>query len=224
MVVRWEVSRTSNDPTPPGGPASGPTGAGELAATGELRTGTRRAAAARPAAVRPAPVPTPAMVTAARSAGAGSASAAAQQARPAAPDRTGSGAAAARPQSPRPQGPRRARLLVTRLDPWSVMKTFFMLSLAVAIVLVVATAGTVVDARRHGGLRCRQPDRGRRRRGETPFDFLAVAGFGRVMGAALVLSAIEIVLVSAMATLFAFLYNLTVGFTRGLEVTLTEDS
>ncbi len=220
-----EVSRTSNDPTPPGGPASGPTGAGELAATGELRTGTRRAAAARPAAaVRPAPVPTPAMVTAARSAGAGSASAAAQQARPAAPDRTGSGAAAARPQSPRPQGPRRARLLVTRLDPWSVMKTFFMLSLAVAIVLVVATAALWWTLDVTGVFAAVNRTVDDVVGGNTPFDFLAVAGFGRVMGAALVLSAIEIVLVSAMATLFAFLYNLTVGFTRGLEVTLTEDS
>ena len=39
-------------------------------------------------------------------------------------------AAAAPPAAPRPAGPRRARLLVTRLDPWSVMKTAFMLSVS----------------------------------------------------------------------------------------------
>lgn len=143
---------------------------------------------------------------------------------PVAPDRTGSGAAAARPTAVR-QGPRRARLLVTRLDPWSVMKTFFMLSVAVAIVLVVATAllWWTLDVTGVFAAVNRTVDDvvGT---GSTPFDFMAVAGFERVMGATLVLAAVEIVLVSAMATLFAFLYNLTVGFTRGLEVTLTEDS
>jgi hypothetical protein len=141
-------------------------------------------------------------------------------------DRSGSGTAPARPQPVvRPTGPRRARLLLTRLDPWSVMKTFFMLSVAVAIVLVVATAvlwwtldvtGVFVAVNRTVDDVVGT--------GATPFDFMAVVGFERVMGATLVLAAIEIVLLSAMATLFAFLYNLTVGFTRGLEVTLTEDN
>lgn len=139
-------------------------------------------------------------------------------------DRTGSGAVP-RPATGRPTGPRRARLLVTRLDPWSVMKTFFMLSLAVAIVLVVATAllWWTLDVTGTFAAVDRTVDDvvGT---GPTGFDFMTVVPFDRVMGAALVLSAVEIILVSAMATLFAFLYNLTVGFTRGLEVTLTEDN
>ena len=36
--------------------------------------------------------------------------------------------------------PRRARLYVTRVDPWSVTKAAFLLSLTVAVVLVVAVA------------------------------------------------------------------------------------
>ena len=60
--------------------------------------------------------------------------------------------------------------------------------------------------------------------GSTAFDFLSLVGFSRVMGVALVLAAVEIVLVSALSTLFAFLYNLSVGLTGGLEVTLSEDS
>lgn len=139
-------------------------------------------------------------------------------------DRTGSGAVP-RATAGRPTGPRRARLLVTRLDPWSVMKTFFMLSLAVAIVLVVATAllWWTLDVTGTFAAVDRTVDDvvGT---GPTGFDFMTVVPFDRVMGAALVLSAVEIILVSAMATLFAFLYNLTVGFTRGLEVTLTEDN
>jgi hypothetical protein len=60
--------------------------------------------------------------------------------------------------------------------------------------------------------------------GTTQFDLGAVISFGRVMGVALVIAAFEIILVSVIATMFAFLYNLTVGITGGLEVTLSEDS
>jgi hypothetical protein len=125
----------------------------------------------------------------------------------------------------RPTGPRRARLLVTRLDPWSVMKTAFMLSISIGIVLLMATAllwwtlsvtgvfsaigRTVNDIAGTS---------------TTSFDFLALVSFSRVMGVALVLAAVEVVLVSALTTLFAFLYNLSVGLTGGLEVTLSEDA
>jgi hypothetical protein len=153
--------------------------------------------------------------------------------RPATPDpRAGSGMAApattgvsAPVAAPRPTGPRRARLLLTRLDPWSVMKTAFMLSISIGIVLLIATAllwwtldvtgvfaavGRTIDDVAGSGT--------------TSFDFLSLVGFSRVMGVALVLTAIEVVLGSALATLFAFLYNLSVGLTGGLEVTLSEDS
>src|SRR5690625_689548 len=41
---------------------------------------------------------------------------------------------------PRPGGPRRVRLTVSRVDPWSIMKLSFLLSIALGIVLVVAVA------------------------------------------------------------------------------------
>jgi hypothetical protein len=43
------------------------------------------------------------------------------------------------------------------------------------------------------------------------------------MGVTIVLASIEIVLVSILATLFAVLYNLTVGLTGGIEVVLSDD-
>lgn len=141
-------------------------------------------------------------------------------------DRTGSGTAPSRPQGVvRSPGPRRARLLLTRLDPWSVMKTFFMISIAVAIVLLVAVAVLwwTLDVTGVFSAVNRSVDDIAGTSTST-FDFLALVSFGRIMGLSLLLAAVEVVLVSAMATLFAFLYNLTVGFTRGLEVTLTEDN
>ena len=143
---------------------------------------------------------------------------------PIAEDRGSSSATA--PAAPaRPMGPRRARLLVSRLDPWSVMKTAFMLAVSLAIVMLVATAvlwyaldatgvfvaiGKVVNDLAGSG--------------STNFNFAALVGFSRVMGVALIIAALEIVLTSALSTLFAFLYNLSVGLTGGVEVTLSEES
>lgn len=146
--------------------------------------------------------------------------------RPPAPDpRVAAVGAQAKAVPARATGPRRARLMVTRLDPWSVMKTSFMLSLSVAIVVLIALAllwwtldvtgvfaaiGRTVDDVAGSAT--------------TSFDFLALVGFSRVMGVSLVLGAVEVVLSTALSTLFAFLYNLSVGLTGGLEVTLSEDS
>ena len=52
-----------------------------------------------------------------------------------APSRSRSGA-----PTPRPRGTRRARLRLVHLDPWSVMKTSFLLSIAFAVVTVVSVA------------------------------------------------------------------------------------
>jgi uncharacterized membrane protein YqgA involved in biofilm formation len=125
----------------------------------------------------------------------------------------------------RAPGPRRARLLVTRFDPWSVMKTSFMLSISVAIVLLVCMAVLwwtldvtgVFAAVNHGVDEVAGTS-------SSTFDFLSLASFARTMGISLLLAAVEVVLVTALSTLFAFLYNISVGFTHGVEVTLTEDN
>ena len=187
-------------------PATKP--AAEVASTGPVRVASGAAAGLASVAVTPAP------------------------ARPAASDpmtpvapRVPPSVTATPAPATRPSGPRRARLLVSRLDPWSVMKTAFMLSISVAIVLLMATAllwwtlsvtgvfsaigRTVNDIAGTS---------------TTSFDFLSLVSFSRVMGVALVLAAVEVVLMSALTTLFAFLYNLSVGLTGGLEVTLSEDA
>jgi hypothetical protein len=55
----------------------------------------------------------------------------------------------------------------------------------------------------------------------TGVSFLSL---GRLVGLSMVVSAAEIVLLSVLSTLFAVLYNLSVGFTGGIEVTLTDRS
>lgn len=121
------------------------------------------------------------------------------------------------------RAPRRARLYLFRLDAWSVMKVAFMLSVALAIVIVSAVAGTwwLLDYSGVFATLARNVDEviGS---GTTTFDLQAVLAFDRVMGIAVVIAALEIVLVSILAGMFTVLYNLTVGVTGGVEMTFTD--
>lgn len=118
---------------------------------------------------------------------------------------------------------RQARLFLTGLDPWSVTRTAFVLSLGLAIVIIVAfvliwlmlvitgtfetITQTVSDV---GGT------------GAGGFDMADFLSFGRVLGVAFLFAGFEIVLTTALAAVMASIYNLTVGFTGGVEVTLSE--
>ena len=164
------------------------------------------------APVQPAPNPRPAQPPAARARPTSGAPAQA-------PTQAGRVARAAVQPS---LGPRSARLFVTHVDPWSVMKQAFLLSLAMAAVILVAFAtlwfalesAGVIDA-----ITRTATDVG----GESGANVTSFLDFSKVMGLALVLAGIETVLLTAMATLFAFLYNLAVGIGGGLEITLSEE-
>jgi hypothetical protein len=60
--------------------------------------------------------------------------------------------------------------------------------------------------------------------GEETLNTASLFSFSRVIGAASLLALLEVILLTALATLFAFLYNIAVGITGGLQVTLTDDS
>ena len=121
--------------------------------------------------------------------------------------------------------PRRARLKVTRTDPWSVMKIAFILSLAAGIMTVVAVAflwmaldaagvfskvGETVNSVTSGGA-----DKG--------FDLEGYLTLSRVLGITGIIAAVEVVVMTALATLLAFMYNVSSGMVGGVEVTLAED-
>jgi hypothetical protein len=122
------------------------------------------------------------------------------------------------------RAPRRARLYVTRIDPWSVTKAAFMLALAIGIVIVVAVAALwwVLDVTGVFVTVSRSIDDvvGS---ASTGFDLLSYLQFSRVIGVAIVIASVEIVLVSLLTTLFAVMYNLTVGLTGGIEVVLSDE-
>jgi len=120
---------------------------------------------------------------------------------------------------------RKARLRLVRLDPWSVMKTAFALSIALAIVMVVAVTivwavlgvAGVWDAINSSVATVLSEN-------ADAFDVNDYVGFGRIIGLTIVISAIDVILITAIATIGAFLYNLAASLLGGLEVTLAEGS
>ena len=131
---------------------------------------------------------------------------------------------AARPASGRP--PRRARLRLTRVDPWSVMKTSFLLSIAFAIVTVVSVAmvwAVLGGAGVWDSINATVSDVVGEE-GASDFDIENYLGTSRVLGFTMLIAAIDVVLLTAVATLTAFLYNMSAALLGGVDVTLAEDN
>ncbi|MBW9214545.1 DUF3566 domain-containing protein [Mumia sp. zg.B53] len=131
------------------------------------------------------------------------------------------------PREPKkaPTGPtRKARLRVHRVDPWSVMKMSFALAIALGIVTVVAVtlvwavlgAAGVWDAINSSVATVLNDN-------ADAFDIGEYVGFGRIIGLTILIAAIDVVLITALATVGAFLYNLAAQLLGGFEVTLAED-
>lgn len=124
------------------------------------------------------------------------------------------------------RGTRKARLRLSRLDPWSVMKTAFMFSIAAGIVLVVAvyavwlvigSSGLFASIDSIVGSVLQSPG------DTTPFRIEDYVNTQKVMGVTAFLACIDVVIFTALATLASFLYNLAATMLGGLEVTLAED-
>jgi hypothetical protein len=57
----------------------------------------------------------------------------------------------------------------------------------------------------------------------STFDITDYLGMSRVLGFTMLVSVIDVVLITAIATLGAFLYNMAASLLGGIEVTLAED-
>ncbi|WP_037674900.1 DUF3566 domain-containing protein [Streptomyces griseus] len=120
---------------------------------------------------------------------------------------------------------RKARLRVAKADPWSVMKVSFLLSIALGICTIVAAAvlwmvmnamgvfssvgGTIQEATGSNE--------------SNGFDLQSFLSLPHVLMFTSIIAVIDVVLATALATLGAFIYNLSAGFVGGVELTLAED-
>ncbi len=140
---------------------------------------------------------------------------------PAAPGR-----AAAPAPGRRPHRTRRARLRISRIDPWSVMKTSLLFGIAGGIIFVVATyvLMSVIEATGlFGAVNTMVKDVLASPSDTTAFDITTYINTKRATGLAALIGAIDVVIFTALATVFSFLYNLSATMLGGLEITLAED-
>ena len=122
-------------------------------------------------------------------------------------------------------GPRRVRLSLTRINPLSVMKVSFLLSVAAGIMLVVAAAfvwfmlaamhvfstirdlvGTVMDSKSNAYT--------------ALLEYLKLS---RAISMATIIAVINIILATALSTIGALLYNVTAAFVGGVHLTLADE-
>ncbi|HEX7203373.1 DUF3566 domain-containing protein [Arthrobacter sp. AK04] len=119
---------------------------------------------------------------------------------------------------------RRARLLISKVDPWSVLKMAFLLSVALGIVTVVAAIvlWTVLDLT---GIFDQVDSLLGTLSGSEGggFELKKVASLGQVASFATIIAVVNVVLLTALSMLSAVLYNISATLVGGVGVTLTDD-
>lgn len=131
----------------------------------------------------------------------------------------------AEPQAARPSaGGRRVRLTLSRVDPWSALKMSFLLSVALGIAMVVAVAALWLLLKGMGVFdQVNNLVGSIIQDGDKKFDIMDFVGFGRVVSLSIVFAVIDVVIFTAIATLGAFIYNVSASLVGGLGLTLTDD-
>jgi hypothetical protein len=120
---------------------------------------------------------------------------------------------------------RRAQLVLARIEPWSVMKFSFMISLVGWVILFVAVAALYYVLNKLGVFHSIQ---------STITDVTSSKGSAgsdangkwfsasRILGYTMLIGAVNVVLITALATVGAVIYNLVTHLAGGIEVTLKE--
>lgn len=122
------------------------------------------------------------------------------------------------------ESPRQAHLTVTRLEPWSVMKFSFIVSLVCFVILFVAVAllyGTLAGLGVFDAIQ-RALSNVTSSQGTTGLNASHWFSASTILGYTALLGALDVVLITALTTVGAVIYNQTSRLVGGIEVTLRE--
>jgi hypothetical protein len=129
-------------------------------------------------------------------------------------------------ERPSAKAPRKAHLVLRRVEPWSAMKFSFVVSLVCFVVLFVAVAVLygvlsalgVFDSIVNTVTQLTVPD------GNTSSGVDIKSWFEpvRILGYTALLGAVNVVLITALSTLGAVIYNVASDLVGGVEVTFSE--
>lgn len=117
-------------------------------------------------------------------------------------------------------GPVRATMQIRRIDPWSALKVSLLLSVALFFVWMIAVAFLYLVLGGMGVWSKLNSNVGDLLTSTSAGGELVSAG--SVFGGALLIGLLNIVLLTALATIGAFIYNLTTDIVGGVEVTLAD--
>jgi hypothetical protein len=119
---------------------------------------------------------------------------------------------------------RKASLTIARVEPWSVMKFSFMMSLVGWVILFVAVAVTYFLLSKLGVFSSVEQTVGlvTAGKGHAGADASSWFSASRVLGYTMLVGAVNVILITALATVGAVLYNLVTSLAGGIEVTLKE--
>jgi len=123
--------------------------------------------------------------------------------------------------SSRPRGPVRASMQVRRIDPWSALKVSLLLNVALFFIWMIAVAFLYLVLGAMGVWSKLNSNVG---------DLLTNSSSGggdlvsatSIFGGAALVGLVNIVLLTAMATIGAYIYNLSTDIVGGVEVTLAD--
>jgi hypothetical protein len=119
---------------------------------------------------------------------------------------------------------RRAQLVLARIEPWSVMKFSFMVALVGWVVMFVAVAALYYMLSKLGVFHSIEQTVGQvtSSKGHAGANAASWFSASRVLGYTMLAGAVNVVLITAIATVGAVIYNLVTHLAGGIEVTLKE--
>jgi hypothetical protein len=119
---------------------------------------------------------------------------------------------------------RRAQLRLDRIEPWSVMKFSFLMSLIGWVVLLIAVSVLYFALSKLGVFTSIEHTVGEVTTSKSHPSSNAASWFkaSRVLGYTMLVGAVNVILITALATIGAVLYNLVTMLAGGVEVTLKE--
>lgn len=128
--------------------------------------------------------------------------------------------AARRPQvSAGPRGPLRASMQIRHIEPWSALKVSLLLSTALFFVWMIAVAVLYVALGAMGVWSKLNSNVGDLLTNNTATELVSA---GSIFGGAALIGLVNIVVLTALATLGAVIYNLSTDVVGGVEVTLAD--
>lgn len=119
-------------------------------------------------------------------------------------------------------GPRQVKLAIARIDPWTVMKVSFLLSVAMGVMAVVSTAilWLMLDAMHvFAGIQDFMLTIG----AERYVTLLEYVKFSKVVAYTTIGSVANVAMLTAFSTLGAFLYNVIASLVGGVRVYLMDE-